>query len=79
MTDSGWRPTVADMLWTQNLIGALKDGGEWGTSWGAYKIDHTNQVAHFRKYKEVTGSELDDHNRVKLTLEAMGWEVKDSP
>jgi hypothetical protein len=76
--DGGWRPSEADIRWTQNLADGIKEGGRWGTSWGVYKLEESKKLVTLETVvdpKLCYGDQ--NHNRVKLTFEEMGWKVVD--
>ncbi len=67
-----WIPSASDIVWTDNLLSKIASGGLWfvPSSNGCYRIDKENKIATLE-----FGAQNDAHSRIRLVLEALGYEV----
>lgn len=65
-----WEPSQADLAWTKRLIDTLNDGGLWGTSEGAFKIDKIDKVLLYAGLKGQI------FHRVSKCAERLGYTVR---
>lgn len=77
-----WTPLPSELMWTQNLIGLVKDGGVWATSCAIYKLHHKKKVLLKQldvplKSKEAREVQRGNHLKVKKVFEILGWTVED--
>jgi len=75
MPGKEWQPSISDVLWQQQLIDTMKDGAVWGTTWGSYRLDKSNEVVTL--IHRLDPFDVENHNRVVLTFRALAWKFID--
>ena len=72
-------PKESDKEWLKNLLGMIKIGGVWGTSWAIYKKVDEQTLAVVKNIEDsyVLGSIEENVNRTKIVAEAIGLKFVD--
>ena len=72
-------PKESDKEWLKNLLGMIKIGGVWGTSWAIYKKVDEQTLAVVKNIEDsyVLGSIEENVNRTKIVAESIGLKFID--
>ena len=72
-----WKPSESDLAWCRRLLRMTKDGGEWRSDAGVYRIEHSTK----RLVRTATGlaSEERVHEMNRITFASVGYGVVEEP
>jgi hypothetical protein len=68
-----YQPTVADVMWTENLLASLCEGANWGTSAAVYKVRKAEQILEI--IAVVAPRDHKSMGNIEAVFKFMGWTV----
>jgi hypothetical protein len=72
-----WKPSETDLMWCQNLVNIIKNGGAWGTSAGIYKLHHETKTMTLIYKTGIPGTYEGIHLKNIIAFKVIGWQVID--